>query len=60
MCNKAADKYPHELYLTNCYKNKKMYDKVVSLYPSTIKIVADQFKAEQMRDKAVYYCPFVH
>ena len=36
-----------------------MSDKAVSTFPSTIKFVFDQFKTQEMCDKAVDTCPFV-
>ena len=36
-----------------------MYDRSVSIYPSTIQFVPGQFETHDMCDKAIDTCPFV-
>ena len=38
---------------TNCYKNKKMCDKDVNAYPSTIQFVREFHKTQELCDKTV-------
>lgn len=53
-CDKAVDNYLQALIsVPNCNKIQKICTKDVSIYPSTIKFVADQFKTQEICDKAM-------
>ena len=53
MCDKVADNYSHVLRL------KKKCNEAVSTCLSAIQFVPDQYKTEEICEKAVDICPFV-
>ena len=53
MCNKAVDNYPHALeFVPECFVTKKMYDRAINTYPSTIN-VSECFTTQEMCNEAV-------
>ena len=53
MCNNAVVENDETLmYVPNCYKNKKMRNKVVDNYAHVLKLVPDCYKTQKMCNKA--------
>ena len=60
MCNKAVESCSHALeFVPDCYEAQIMRDKTANTYPSTMELVCQCCKTQEICNKAVNKCLFV-